>query len=194
MSLPHAFGTTMNNIPCKDVYLDVPVTRKKYWQRRLGEKTKPRVGIAWQGNPSHMNDYKRSIPLNAIIDDLSTNIEWISLQKYLKPQDLDLLNQHGNIHNFGEDIGDFLETGSLCANLDAVLSIDSSAAHLAGAIGKPSFLLLPHVADARWFQTRSNTPWYKNTTVYRQQSPFDWALPLKQAQSDIISQFMPIFE
>ena len=188
MSLPHAFGTKASSIPFAFSYLHISTARKSYWQKRLGSKTKPRVGFAWKGNLNHINDYRRSIPLDTIIDDLSTNIEWISLQKDLSPADRELIAQCEHLRHFGNEIGDFLETASLCSNLDAILSIDSSAAHLSGAIGKPVHLLLAEISDARWCQSQSETPWYENTILYRRSQQHSWNSLLKQAQANILNQ------
>ena len=189
MSLPHAFGTKVENVPFPSAYLNISLDRKKYWQKRLGAKTKPRVGIAWQGNPSHLNDQRRSIPLIKIIDCLSPSFEWISLQKEVSSSDEAVISQHGKIRHFGKEIGDFLDTASLCHNLDAILSVDTAIAHLAGAIGNRVYLLLAYVPDARWCLTGSNTPWYANMILYRQGNPNEWLPLLRQSQADILKDY-----
>jgi tetratricopeptide (TPR) repeat protein len=185
MSLPFVFETKVGSVPFPSAYLDISSDRPKYWQKRLGTKTKPRVGIVWQGNPSHSNDHNRSIPLIKIINYLSPNFEWISLQKDISSSDLAAISRHDKIRHFGQELCDFLDTASLCRNLDAVLSVDTAIAHLTGAIGKQVHLLLAYVPDARWRLTGSDTPWYANMILYRQEKPNDWLPLLKQSQADI---------
>ena len=181
MSLPLAFNTGIRTIPGKTPYLSPCDSDKKLWKNRLGTKTKPRIGIAWQGNPAHVNDTKRSIPLKKVIDYLPPDFEWISLQKDISTEDQNIIKSTSKLHHFGEDIGDFCSSAGLCDALDAVISVDTSIAHLAGAIGKPVHILLPYNADARWHENRSDTPWYTTATLFRQNTDNEWAAPLAQS-------------
>ena len=188
LSLPLAFKTNIDSIPCKTPYLSACDTHKKFWRNRLGAKTKPRFGIVWQGNPAHMNDTKRSIALKKLIDYLSPDFEWFSLQKGVTKSDLNIIKSSVKLHHFGEEIGDFCSTAGLCDALDAVVSVDTSLAHLAGAIGKPVHILLSYNADARWHENRSDTPWYPTATLFRQNGNNDWAGPLARSMKILSTQ------
>jgi len=188
MSLPLAFKTKIESIPGKTPYLSACDSHKKFWRNRLGMKTKPRVGIVWQGNPAHMNDTRRSITLRKVIDYLSPDFEWFSLQKGVTAKDLNIIKSTPKIHHFDEEIGDFCSTAGLCDALDAVVSVDTSMAHLAGAIGKPVHILLSYNADARWHENRSDTPWYPTATLFRQNADNEWAPPLAQSMKALLTQ------
>lgn len=184
MSLPLAFKTTIKNIPCQTPYLAACPDRTRWWKNYLGQKTKPRLGIAWKGNPANSRDRKRSIPLPKIIHHLSKDFDWYSLQMHISDEDQQLITNTKRITHFGELIGDFAETAALCNALDAVVSVDTSIAHLAGALGRPVYLLLSYVADARWHDSRDNCPWYPNTTIFRQRSDRDWEEPIRNLLSN----------
>lgn len=185
MSLPLAFKTTIKNIPCQTPYLAAYPERVLWWKKYLGQKTKPRIGIAWQGNPAHSRDRKRSISLPEIIHYLSEDFDWYSLQLNISDEDQQIITKTKRINHFGELIGDFSETSAFCSVLDAVVSVDTSIAHLAGAIGRPVFLLLSYVADARWHNRRHDTPWYPNTKIFRQNSDRDWDKPIRNLLSSL---------
>ena len=135
-----------------------------------------------------MNDTKRSIALEKLIDYLSPDFEWFSLQKGVTKSDLDIIKSSVKLHHFGEEIGDFCSTAGLCDALDAVVSVDTSLAHLAGAIGKPVHILLSYNADARWHENRSDTPWYPTATLFRQNENNDWAGPLARLMKILSTQ------
>ena len=146
----------------------------------------PRVGIAWQGNPSHSKNHKRSMPLPDIINDLSPNFDWYSLQIQVSDEDKNIIKNSGKITHFGEKIGYFAETAALCSVLDAVICVDTSIAHLSGAIGRPVYLLLAYVADARWHDLRSDSPWYTSLCIHRQEIDKQWQKPLLSAQNQLL--------
>ena len=181
MSLPLAFKTKIETIPCKKPYLSACDSHKVFWQNKLGAKTKPRIGIAWQGNPAHTNDASRSIPLKKIIDYLTTDFEWFSLQKDISVEDQNIIKTRSKIHHFGQEIDGFCSTAGLCDALDAVVSVDTSIAHLAGAIGRPVHILLSYNADARWHENRSDSPWYPTSVLHRQKINDDWSTVLVSA-------------
>ncbi|MDB4852048.1 tetratricopeptide repeat-containing glycosyltransferase family protein [Alphaproteobacteria bacterium] len=188
MSLPLAFKTEIETIPRKTPYLSACDSHKRLWKNQLGAKTKPRIGIVWQGNPAHVNDIKRSIAVETVIDYLSPDFEWFSLQKDVSTKDLNIIKSTPKLHHFGEEIGDFCSTAGLCDALDAVVSVDTSMAHLAGAIGKPVHILLSYNADARWHENRSDTPWYPTATLFRQNADNQWASPLAQSMESLSTQ------
>jgi hypothetical protein len=187
MSLPLAFGTTLENIPLAGPYLFPEEQRISFWQKYLGSKKNPRIGLAWQGNPSHPRDADRSIPLQNLVMHLSKNIDWFVLQKDVNKQDRLIISQNPHITHFADLIGDFNETGALCSNLDAVVSVDTSIAHLAGSIGTKTFLVLPYSPDARWFDKGETTPWYQSMELIRQDHQRDWGKTLEAMMKKIVN-------
>jgi len=147
MSLPYVFGTTLDTIPAKVPYLAPPDDRVPDWRRRLGDTDVMRVGLVWSGNPKHKNDQNRSIPLQSLCTLRSFGIELVSLQKELRPEDNPVLQAHPDIRHFGEEIRDFADTAALVSLMDLVISVDTSVAHLAGAMGRTLWLLLPYSPD-----------------------------------------------
>ena len=185
MSLPLAFNTTITSVPFAKPYLHVSSARIDWWKEYLSDLKGLKVGVVWQGNRQHPNDATRSISLGLFIEKLQGNINWISLQKELSSEDSALIKKQNSIIHFGNLIGDFHETGALCKAIDAVVSVDTSIVHLAGAIGQKVHLLLPYNADARWHEKRSDSPWYSSVQIYRQDKNCDWAKPLGEVMQDL---------
>jgi hypothetical protein len=176
MSLPLAFQTRMDSIPAAPSYLVCDPTRRTAWAARLGTRTAPRIGLAWSGNPTHPNDGERSMPLAILADvirSLSSNAQFVSLQKDVRASDRPVLDALAVI-DFSGVIQDFADTAALIANLDLVITVDTSVAHLAGAMGKPVWILLPFNAEFRWLIDRSDSPWYPSARLFRQSSAGDW--------------------
>jgi hypothetical protein len=173
MSLPLAFGTEIDTIPAPARYLAADPERRAAWRARLGPQGRLRVGLAWSGNPLHGNDHNRSIALAQLAPLLEMDCEFVSLQKEHRAQDIDALDAAG-VRRMDAHIGDFADTAALCELMDVVISVDTSVAHLAGALGKPLWVLLPHVADWRWLTEREDTPWYPAGRLFRQSKIGDW--------------------
>ena len=186
MSLPHAFGTTLNNIPFSGAYFSAPGKQIERWQQQLNGSRKPSIGLAWRGNPSHINDKRRSAKLDELIGSLSTDCEWVSLEKFPSSDEVRLIKNTSHVREFGEKIGDFAETAALCSALDAVVSVDTSAAHLSASIGTNTHLLLRDCADWRWFQNSSYTPWYDSMTLHRKLAKTSWGELLEIAVAEIM--------
>jgi tetratricopeptide (TPR) repeat protein len=172
ISLPLAFGTTLDSIPAEPRYLSADPDRVEAWRSKLRATSKPRVGIAWSGNPAHANDHNRSVPLETLAPLLAADVDWTCLQKDLPDADREAL---GAIAWFGPQLGDFGDTAALIELMDLVITVDTSAAHLAGALGKPVWLLLPTSSDWRWMTDRTDTPWYPDMRLFRQRTAGDWA-------------------
>ncbi|MDC3298701.1 tetratricopeptide repeat-containing glycosyltransferase family protein, partial [bacterium] len=185
MSLPHAFGTSLSNIPFSGAYFSAQGQQVARWQRRLKGSRKPSIGLAWRGNPNHVNDQRRSAKLDELIGFLSTNCEWVSLEKFPTPQEVRLIENTKHLKQFATKMGDFAETAALCSALDAVIAVDTSTAHLSASIGTNTHLLLRDCADWRWFQNRSNTPWYDSMTLHRKRAKTSWGELLEMAVADI---------
>ena len=141
MSLPLAFNTTLETVPFPSSYLVVNQDRMRWWQEYLGETKKSRIGLIWKGNPDHPKDHERSIKLASIVNDLTPEFEWYSLQLQISDEEKFLIDQSTHLTHIGPLIGDFAETAALCAVLDAVVCVDTSIAHLCGAIGQNVYLL-----------------------------------------------------
>ncbi len=174
MSLPLAFSTRISTIPAEAAYLKCDSSHVLKWQNRLGNRPRPRVGLVWSGNQRHMNDHNRSIPLNDLFELTSDQVEFVSLQKEIAPNDQIRLNHHKHIVDVGADLEDFADTAGLIANLDLVISVDTAVAHLAGAMGRPVWILLPYNPDWRWMLERSDSPWYPSARLFRQAKKGDW--------------------
>jgi tetratricopeptide (TPR) repeat protein len=174
LSLPLAFGTDLATIPAQVPYLAAPEARVARWRDRLGDG-RPRVGFVWSGSPAHKNDANRSIPL-AQLGRLFANPSsaCFSLQREMRDADREALRGLPNLVDLGPELADFAETAAVISLLDVVVSVDTSVAHLAGALGKPVLILLPHAADFRWLRERSDTPWYRSAKLLRQPAFGDW--------------------
>ncbi len=174
LSLPFAFGTDLATIPAQVPYLAAPEARVARWRDRLGEG-RPRVGFVWSGSPAHKNDANRSIPL-ARFSQLFANPPFagFSLQREMRDADREALQGLPNLVDLGPELADFADTAAVISLLDVVVSVDTSVAHLAGALGKPVVILLPHAADFRWLRERSDTPWYRSAKLLRQPAFGDW--------------------
>lgn len=170
LSLPLAFGTRLDTIPQATPYLSVSSSTTLDWMRRIGPKRRPWIGLAWSGNPAHKNDYKRSIRLNSLRPLLELDATFIGLQKDVRAEDPIALN----FLHFGDSLGDFSETAALISNLDLIVSVDTSVAHLAGALAKPTWILLPFVPDWRWLLERNDSPWYSTVRLFRQDDTREW--------------------
>jgi len=185
MSLPLAIRARINNIPSAQGYLRADAAKVAEWQARLGAKTKPRVGLVWSGNQLHKNDQNRSIPLTEFAQLLSDDCEFVCLQKEVKPADQEILAAHPEIRCFGAELNDFSDTAALCELLDLIISVDTSVAHLAGALGRPVWILLPFNPDWRWMLERSDTPWYSRARLYRGDRLQGWSGVIARVRGDL---------
>ena len=144
------------------------------WEARLGLRNRPRVGLAWSGSPAHKNDRSRSIALAAFLPLLGLDATFVSLQPLVGAADADLLRDRGDIVHFGEQLKNFSDTAALISNLDLVVAVDTAVCHLAGALAKPVWVLLPFVPDWRWLLDRDDSPWYPTARLFRQDESRTW--------------------
>jgi len=173
LSLPHLFGTTLDTIPAEVPYLRPPAERLARWEQRLGPRERPRIGIAWWGL-QHIR--KRSLPIETLLPLLSRpDVEFHSLQKEMPGSHRDWLAAHHVLTDHSAALEDFADTAALISGLDLVISIDTSVVHLAGALAKPTWVMLQHSADWRWLRERSDSPWYPTMRLFRQPQRGDWA-------------------
>jgi tetratricopeptide (TPR) repeat protein len=174
MSLPYLLGTRLNTIPRTVPYLAADPNKARFWHDKLKSNGSAyRIGLVWAGRPEYLNDRKRSIPLQAFAPLAGVRgVAWYSLQKDVPIQPGD--GSPLALHDYAADLHDFSDTAALVANLNLVISVDTAVAHLAGALGKPVWTLLPFAPDWRWLLGREDTPWYPTMRLFRQPAPGDW--------------------
>ncbi|GLU31841.1 hypothetical protein Busp01_16830 [Trinickia caryophylli] len=182
LSLPYAFGTAPHTIPAEVPYLGVAESRVKAWRGRLGMRTRMRIGLAWSGNAEHRNDRARSLPLAALDPLMSLGVEWVSLQKGVRERDWATLAAMP-IRTFDAQLTDFSETAALMLSLDLVIAVDTAVAHLAGALAVPVWILLPYLAEWRWLNGRSDSPWYPSARLFRQPARGRWDAAIDAVRS-----------
>lgn len=187
MSLPLAFRTRIDNIPAANGYLKADTSKVNAWRVRLGTKTKPRVGLVWSGNPLQKNNHNRSIPLAVLTDLLDSKFEYVCLQKDVKETDRKILAAHPAIRCF--ELGDLSDTAALCELLDLVISVDTSVAHLTGALGRPVWIPLAFNADWRYLLERTDNPWYASARLYREDRLKGWNEVVASIHADLIRLF-----
>jgi tetratricopeptide (TPR) repeat protein len=178
LSLPHAFDTHLESIPSRVPYLRPDPSLVAHWRFQIGPDLRPCLGVVWSGNATHTNDKHRSMPLNTLLSALPDDWQWISLQKEVRPEDDAVLAATPALRHFGAALRTYADTAALCSLMDVVVCVDTSVAHLAGALGRPVQLLLPTNPDWRWLRGRSDTPWYPSMTLLRQNKLDDWREPL----------------
>ena len=186
MSLPLAFGSTLDSIPAPPAYLHADPGRTAAWNALLGATGKPRVGLAWSGSQEHGNDHRRSIAFARLAALLTPACDFISLQNESRAEDAAPLAA-STVRDLGVHLADFTDTAALCAAMDLVITVDTSIAHLAGALGKPVWLLLGAGPDWRWLLDRSDSPWYPGMRLVRQQPGEDWSAVLARVRADLDS-------
>ena len=181
LSLPFLFRTRLDTIPAPSAYVAASSGKVSAWQERLGAASLPRVGIVWSGSSTHLNDNNRSIPLSLLAAGLPANVQLVSLQKEVRPDDWKFLETHPEILHFGAQLQDFSDTAALVQLMDIVISVDTSVAHLAAAMGRPVWILLPYLPDWRWLLERADSPWYPTARLFRQSVLRDWPGVVAQA-------------
>jgi len=188
MSLPSIFSTRLDSIPYSSIpYLQADSNLSAIWRDRLGPKNGARIGAVWSGS-TPQRVVERSIPLAEFIrifSSVTNSVELICLQKEIWPRDSAALKASPNIRFFGEQIRDFADTAALINQCDFVITIDTSVAHLSGALGTETWLLLPAVADWRWFIDEDRSPWYSNMRIYRQSQLGDWSTLISRIRNDL---------
>jgi len=191
MSLPRVFGTTVQTIPWNGPYLRADPVLVERWRRERepakgGAAARLHVGLAWAGRPQYWDDRKRSIPL-ALFAPLARvgGVAFYSLQWGQGTDQLATAPASLRVRDFGDGIREFVEMAALAASLDLVISVDSSVAHLAGAMGRPVWLLIAHAPEWRWLLEREDTPWYPATRLFRQSAPGDWPGVLERVAAEL---------
>jgi tetratricopeptide (TPR) repeat protein len=183
LSLPHALAAYRSPIPASTPYLQADPARRCAWQARLGSTGDARrIGIAWSGSTWHTNDRNRSIALSAwqsALECYAGRAEFVSLVKDVRAGDRDALSRLPVVE-VSDGLDTFADTAALIAELDLVICVDTAVAHLAGALGKPVWILLPYTPDWRWQLERSDSPWYPSARLFRQAERGDWNSAMAQ--------------
>jgi tetratricopeptide (TPR) repeat protein len=184
-SLPLAFRTCLDTIPAETRYLPrLPQHALRAWEDRLAAYDGLRVGLVWSGNPKHANDRNRSIPLRMLNGILDVDATFVSLQKDPKSEDQATLLET-DIVDWTAYLTDFTETAALVSCLDLVITVDTSVAHLASALGKPTWILLPYTPDYRWLLGRDDSPWYPVARLFRQPDSREYGSVLDRVRTEL---------
>ncbi len=197
MSLPHLLGTTLENVPHSTPYIACDGNKVAFWRDTLASSALLKVGLVWSGG--HRADrpelravhQRRNLALNLLTPLKGMRATFISLQKgdpaESELRDAIVRDWDGPLLlNYADELHDFSDTAALMQNLDLIISVDTSTAHLAGALGKPVWLLNRYDTCWRWMLDRSDSPWYPSMTIYRQEKPGDWAGVMQRAAHDLV--------
>ncbi len=172
-SLPGIFKTDLSNIPAQVPYIFPDKEKAKSWKAKIGNNSRLKVGICWAGSPTNTNDRNRSLDFKFIEKLLDIEgVDFYSLQK--GPAAAQAANCNGKLNDLTEDLQDFSDTAALIENLDLVMSVDTAVAHLAGAMNKKVWLMIPFYPEWRWLKDRQDSPWYPSMQIFRQTSFADW--------------------
>lgn len=187
LSLPLALGTELETIPADTFYLQPPIDRLERWKRRFHSTDVLRIGFCSSGNPTHPNDHNRSIDLARFGPLFSIRgVEFICLQKELGAADAEFLSKHVEVIHLGNELADLADTAVVASMLDLVVSVDTVVAHIAGAMGRPVWLLLPFSPDWRWLLGRNDSPWYPTARLFRQPAPGEWSSVVERVRKELI--------
>jgi hypothetical protein len=191
MSIPGILGVTVDNVPRIQSYLTASQELVQAWQKRLGSKTRMRVGFSWSGRKDSWIHQHKSVPFPVILDMIKTNpqYDWINLQVDASPEEEAQLSKVG-VTRYPGTITSFADTAALMMHMDVVVSVDTAISHLAGALGRPTWIMLNQYGlDWRWLLHRDDSPWYTTARLFRQPARGDWTSVTKK-----ISQFLSWFK
>ncbi len=180
LSLPHILELELNTIPSADGCFQVPVERRTQWEGLVGQRQRPRIGVAWSGRAEYWMDAQRSIQLADFIE-LDSFFETFSIQKEVRESDAGELAKRGYRY-FGDELKDFADTGALIECMDLVITVDTGVAHLAGSLGKEVWLLISINSDWRWLHERTDSPWYPSMRIFRQNRSEGWRGVMQQVR------------
>jgi len=190
MSLGRILSVDEDNIPGDVPYLKAPETTR-FRVRKAGENGL-NIGITWGGSPTHQNDRRRSVSVEKFLPLFGhENVTLFSLQKGERTKELESTGAHPLIVDAGKEIKDFSDTAGLLDQLDLMITVDTSVAHLAGALGKPVWLLLPFTPDWRWMLDREDSPWYPQMRIFRQDTAGDWESVFKKVYAALDEKLTP---
>ena len=174
LSMPRLFRTTRETIPAVVPYIHPAADHRDVWGRRL-PRDAAIVGLVWSGSPGSSKDRQRSIPFEQFVPLLEVpGVRLVSLQKNVRATDARALRKQTSMIPLGADLKDFSDTSAVISQLDMVITVDTAVAHLAGAMGKPVWILLPYVPDFRWLLDCTDSPWYPSARLFRKSKGGDW--------------------
>ena len=173
-SLPLARKTELPAVPAQIPYLSADEAHLQKWSARIDHLPRPRIAIAWAGNPAHDNDRNRSIALAALLPLLAVSANFISIQRGVRSADAAELATTRQLAHLGDELSNFDDTAAVLALCDLLITVDTAPAHLAGAMGRPVWVLVPFAPDWRWMRDGETTPWYPTARVFRQFALADW--------------------
>ena len=183
VSLPHLFSTTLDSIPADVPYLRADETLSEAWKERLGDSPGLKVGLVWRGSRQNNRDAVRSCPLERFSPMLeSGGVHFFSLQRDIPDDDPPL---PASLTDLGSELNDFADSAACVANLDLVIAVDTAIVHLAGALGRPVWVLLPSSPDWRWLLDRDDSPWYPTARLFRQTERGDWQSVMTRIADDL---------
>jgi ADP-heptose:LPS heptosyltransferase len=163
-----------------------PADRVEAWEKRLGSHDRLRVGLVWSGNPRHPRDRGRSMSFRTMARILDADATFVSLQKDPRAEDGHTLRERTDIVDPTDHLTDFVETAALVSCLDLVISVDTSVAHLSAALGRLTWILLPHTPDYRWLLDRDDSPWYPTMRLFRQDETRDYGKVVARVHMELI--------
>ena len=185
-SLPLACKTELSKVPADIPYLHASETLIAKWRSRLDGVPAPYVALAWSGRATHVNDRNRSLSLSQLEPLLEADdVRFVSIQHELRPADAEILAREPRIAHLGAELADFTDTAAVLSLADLVICVDTSIAHVAGALGRPTWLLLPFQPDWRWTLERETSPWYPAMRLFRQPAPGEWATVIAQVREQL---------
>ena len=188
MSLPHAFGTEIATIPANVPYLHPLTDRVAHWRRRLPAAANCRVGLVWAGSAGFEGDRQRSIPFAKLGALTATpDITFVGLQRELPADDVAAVGALPGLIHIGPELRDFADTAAVISLLDLVIGVDTAVVHLAGALAKPVWVMLPFSPDFRWLLDRTDSPWYPTARLFRQSRRGDWANVIARVRDGLAS-------
>jgi tetratricopeptide (TPR) repeat protein len=188
LSLPLLFDTKLETIPARIPYIRADATLVQKWRNRIGDVGSAiKIGLVWAGNPKLKFGHSRSCTLSAfaLLSEFN-EITLYSLQKEKASEDAKNPPEGMKIIDYMDDVNDFSDTAAFIQNLDLIISVDTSVAHLAGALGKPAWILLPFVPDWRWMTDRTDAPWYPTMRLFRQPSRGDWGSVMELVKKELV--------
>ena len=189
LSLPRIFKSRLDTIPQTGPYLFPEPAKAEYWRRQFSGGKNFRVGIVWAGNLNNPKGRHRSCALPHFMPLANMpDVTLYGLQKGDAAEEIEKLRNQIQVTNLAESLSDFSDTCAVISNLDLIISVDTAVAHLAGAMGKPTYLLLSAPCDWRWLLCRDDSPWYPTMTLFRQKRQGDWESVLKQVCSALQKQ------
>jgi hypothetical protein len=186
MSVPLALNLHSEAIPASSGYLESTIEKTAHWRAKIShQKRARRIGIVWAGNPAHTNNYLRSIPFDAIRQLFAIDADFTILQKDVSEEQIQELKSLGNVHFYGDEMLSFSDTAALVELMDLIVTVDTSVAHLAGAMGKETWVLISYHSDWRWLLDTDRSPWYDSVRLFRQKLGEPWAQTLASVKLEL---------